>query len=517
MGTVKMIKHEGEGNVYCRWLHFSDLHICNSVEGFWGDILYGTRDEQEEPIKQKNAEETMKLYGLKGMCRFYPVDAIVITGDFVNRGDFSKDKRDHIKKILQKLYKVCAENIPEWNEDGKQWEAGMPMERLFFCPGNHDVIRDAVLTDTTYGHTVERKKIIIEEATCKAGCFNEAIEEDKISVLTEYSFGPFYNLIDEICGVKSSGVQGDIFALVPSESSNTAVLFCALNTALLAGQPKKVTEEEIEEKRSAWEKADKKGDRETAIELYKEWCELADAADGKVIVDEEKLCMPSKAYLDEQEKQIKKWPQAHVCIAVGHHGYDFLSKDAKNQFISFARGIGAHVYLCGHAHKTGQDSYEIGTLYGNCIRQYVAGAMFYDPNDTYSELGFYIGTIVKNGDGFESQQVMWVYSKRWRDWHSEEGPVAELKKRTVLTDLSSGSSNEQKETATGMDTVEKDAVEKDEVEKDEVEKNVENSEGKYIEYRTIETDVDPIKPKEKKGSYGLEDGNSSRLVKLMGW
>ena len=84
---------------YCSWLHISDLHLLaqHFAENGRERFLYGDKGragEGEGPNKG----------GLKYYIEKNPVDAIIITGDFVLRGDFSDSNLRKLKGFLEDLY-----------------------------------------------------------------------------------------------------------------------------------------------------------------------------------------------------------------------------------------------------------------------------------------------------------------------------------------------------------------------------------------------------------------------------
>lgn len=105
-----------------RILHLSDLHFGS--------------DEDEDDIELRKQYIYSFFDKLKAICRTAPVHYIFITGDIGYKA-LEKDY-DQAEKFISSLLKVCD----------------LDSERLFLCPGNHDVDRSAI---EDYAYPIEQK------------------------------------------------------------------------------------------------------------------------------------------------------------------------------------------------------------------------------------------------------------------------------------------------------------------------------------------------------------------------
>src|SRR5215207_6876344 len=94
------------------WLHVTDLHVGMAESAhLWPNIEYKFYEDLEFLIKKEVG----------------PLDAVLFTGDFVQRGDVREYER--VDELLQRLWQAFAQLKCE------------PL--LLAVPGNHDLVRPA--------------------------------------------------------------------------------------------------------------------------------------------------------------------------------------------------------------------------------------------------------------------------------------------------------------------------------------------------------------------------------------
>lgn len=402
-----------ESNVLCRWLHFSDLHISGEdSKRTWLDIIFGKNKSGElDPNALSGLDHATLLreYGIRGVVLLNPIDAILITGDFVNRGNFSNENRALVKDVIQSLYSAC---FPTEVSDGKTY-----LNRLFFCSGNHEIIRDASFTDAITGVVIKRSEHLNKPENVKNGYFS--VEDSVKHIFTIETFSPFINLIKDLpISINDEDIEGHVFT-IKTDSSAPNVHFVAMNTALLAGQLKTYDEEKLNQYKKGWEEAHSKN-KANAKELYVKYCEEIDAREKRAVYDDGKMVLPSRTFFDRITREVK---DEDIIILAGHHGFDFLCSDAKSALDTFASQHGIFTYLCGHSHVPTQITRDTGKLLSSTLTQFVAGSTFFNEKDFYSQLSFYIGSISKEeNNNFFLKQEMFCYSRYIRGWYLETMP-----------------------------------------------------------------------------------------------
>lgn len=401
---------------YCSWLHISDLHLLAQqfAENGMDFFLYGDAGKS-------GAGKGLNAGGLKWYISQYSVDAIVITGDFVLRGDFSDSNLKKLKDFLGDLYKICSD-AGKWN-----WEENTKMERLFWCPGNHDLNREAFITLS--GSRVYRKDVI--DSAQNGGSFAPKGEQKQL--LTKESFSQIYQMMQELAGEplassKDGKFEAQVFQ-IPGKRT-PPVFFVAINTALLAGQV--AQEENIEKKISRAYKQfasyHHAQNNDIALDKYKEYHKLLKIKRGEMIDDKEKLCFISEARREEIEQEING-PLGHgssIVILAGHHPYDFLSKEAKSAFFEFARQNFIRLYIHGHTHLLQSKERKIDMVKKPFLSIGVGGANL-NPGDDYNQLSFSRGTITKSASNqyeLSVMQLLFLSSKYGdRRWVRLDEPI----------------------------------------------------------------------------------------------
>ena len=371
---------------YCRWLHLSDLHLINSAEDEHtrNFILYGSKGQA-----LSHDAKTIDEGGLNWYISKHPVQCIVITGDFFFRGNFDEKTKAKLKSFLVSIYKICSD-ANHWN-----WDEGKAMDRLFWCPGNHDVNRDALIMED--GIPIYRKDKL-----------STAIEQGRFSpknfrkLLTEQSFSSIYNLMCELRQEdKSQNLFETQFFQVPG-LNDPSVCFLSINTALTAGQ---VSVENLDTEISAayeeFFRYHNAHNSEQALLSYKKYHTYLKIRDQQVIEDDGKLCFVSD---DGEHNLVKSLNQQsrRIAILIGHHPFSSFNTSSQSVFSTFVHKYGIALYLHGHTHVI-QNSNPDGKTYFHptgtqSIRSIGVGGLYLNPEDAYVQLSFSVGTIYKTGD-----------------------------------------------------------------------------------------------------------------------
>lgn len=96
-------------------------------------------------------------------------------------------------------------------------------------------------------------------------------------------------------------------------------------------------------------------------------------------------------------------------ICIGHHGFDMLEHNEKNQISKYLVEKGARLYLCGHTHENWQTPF-----YDNG-EQINVGCMSQGTEDV--KAGFSIGSLCDNGDVMIE---MYMWDKSTKSWNKDE-------------------------------------------------------------------------------------------------
>ena len=218
-----------------RWLHISDIHHMVSAD-------------------QKNMQQIF-LQKLKDIFRKKEnrIDCIVITGDFFQQGKCENDK---LRTFLKVLYETCKEG----NNWAESWESGNMFHRIFFCPGNHDLNRNASLNSEESEKWKTRTNVLNAQAEQSPDKMQHS-DTDAYKILTEQSFWLFDRIISSTIGYPDPDslykYEYNIFS--GSRNHINPVIFVGLNTALYAGQTRdrNTIKSELAERRRAFEDADR--------------------------------------------------------------------------------------------------------------------------------------------------------------------------------------------------------------------------------------------------------------------
>lgn len=379
--------------ILMRWLHISDLHI--NPDGIMVDV---------EALMERFLSDLEKRLSEK------PIDCIVFTGDLFNRGAWTSSQTSDAKDILKRIYKVCS------SAGGWLWEDGQPMNRLFYCPGNHDVLREAY-TVCNNNHVIHRKNIVTKAARAvKNGQF--AASNDEYVLLTEKTFGQFYTAMQDLCGdntyISDYEYEYRIFNI---ETDGNSFSFIGINTALLAAQDfdDRVITDELQSAFNEFMNYHTSFDSKKALEAYKKYDVAVNKKLGKLKNDKNNLCFIStKAQSAIQATPIKD----RITVLFGHHPISFLSKEASDWARLTAEKNAVCLYLCGHMHKphgdTVEASYEsyLGKLSENSqVYQVTVGGLFTDKSG-YNEISYSIGELdCTDGTHLTINISIFVYTK----------------------------------------------------------------------------------------------------------
>ena len=380
-----------EPNCVFRWLHLSDLHlVATASDRFSRDTIL--KGESNSPEANNMAEG-----GLSWYIQNHPVDCIVITGDFFLQGKFDDKNKNELKRFLEELYEICSD------EGGWGWQRGDPMERIVWCPGNHDLNRDAAtITD---GKIVFRKEQIKK---CEdRGSFSPG---DHSELLTSVAFEEIFKFWNDRVSGGSQRIEVDgaspyevqIYQM-PAKNDGLKLFFLSLNTALAAGQMMTAEEEtEAEAMRhfDAFWKAhhlQKSGD---ALKAYHDYHESLQKCFGRNADDEGRLCFISEDAVKAVEKYLDKQGDCLV-IMFGHHPYSMLSEKAQHKFQDMRFRCCSPLYLHGHTH--------VVQAHTERIQLIGVGGLFQNPDDSYNQLSFSVGEIQEIDDGKYLYSIMLLF------------------------------------------------------------------------------------------------------------
>lgn len=417
--------HNAKDTVYCRILHLSDLHLSvNSSNNVFDSFCFG--EKSQTAVVNENVtdvDEILKEYGLRGYLMNNPVDCIVITGDFANRGGFSEENIQYIKERIIDLYKICAE-VGNWEYNEQKWEASLPMNRLFYCAGNHDLLRDASCYDPKTGKYIARQNVVRELTKQQEGSGGRGYlptkDAVKFRLLTALTFEPFYEMIESLRmdsekEQEDNNFEGTVFRLKSSNDvEGPDICFAAINTALLAGNADSADPNTMQD---CWLKLQTAMDVREKCRAAKDYYEQLRKLAGETINDNGKLCMPSEEALGTLVQEIRKSPH-YIGIMLGHHNQKFFSESAKTAFNGFVKKCEIGLYLCGHTHRPDNNRIPTSELYNKSgkLQIRVSSGAFFDKTDYYSTLGFSIHTISRSDDQYFCESENIVYYRLPEKW-----------------------------------------------------------------------------------------------------
>ena len=380
-----------------RWLHLSDLHFAVAAEddAFRQAFLYGSYG----PARQNEATN-IDEGGLAWQISQEPVNCIVLTGDVFHKGHWTDDDRNKIERFLSELYSVCSE--ASTNEDKWNWVAGGEMDRLYFCPGNHDLKRDASLSND--GIVVSRRDVLsnIADISLATG----RLETEMYGpLLLENTFSAFFKSLEKIAKSKPIPAESyDAYAFTPKfvKEGYNPFLFLAFNTATLAGQTynKDSLEKALAISYQSFQEAHNIHNTLEALKEYTKYHELVLKLQGELVNDEKRLSFISENTERSIQDRLNTLPSKPIIVMFGHHPIQFLSDTAISRFKTFARSNASYIYLCGHTHiPRGEIIKPIDNLFpsGPAIYQICTGGLFIDKSE-YNQCSFSIGSIIQESD-----------------------------------------------------------------------------------------------------------------------
>ena len=360
-----------------KWLHISDFHVDSSY------------------IAKRNTDFFSSFFnGLRSQVEKKSVDFIVFTGDLFNQGKWNKGQKDAALLFLNDVYRICSD-VCSWN-----WNTGDALDRLFYCPGNHDVFRDAYHIEDdsfviTRSNILESIRNANNPLSPKDGCFCSMSTEQKIErqVLTEHTFSLFDKAMQN-CGDYWAG-NNNMFLYefrsfhLPNtiESKKTAIV--GLNTSLLTGLPfsQEVINKELMETWTEFEQSHAMLDFRKAQAAYRKYQRAYEKQQGFLRDDEKHICFISPESADTLKNHLTSYEYP---ILFGHHPISFFSDDAREKFLRFAKDVQAQIYLCGHIHKPEVTVFHHGrglNLFD--VYSFAVGGIFVDETK-YNEVNFAI-------------------------------------------------------------------------------------------------------------------------------
>lgn len=416
----------------CRWLHLSDIHFSTAAraEDFRQVFLYGN------PEKAIHGEiSSIEAGGLAWQIQQTPVNCIILTGDLFHQGKWTKEERDRISSFIKEIYKICSDSSSE--DDPWNWTDGAPMDRLFYCPGNHDLKRNAVHEEDgiLYLRSEELPNVVNVSIHSSNGHF---VPGDKRSLLTKDTFGAFADAMDKLTNINANSkyrYEMQLFHL-PSQTHEgfRPVYFIGFNTALLAGQSYKMEELEMDIHSAFQEffEAHNQQDTQKALAAYEKYHILISKKQGKLANDEQRLCFPSVEAIDEVEKKLEQIPAPPFMIMFGHHPISFLCESGQIRLNSFARKHNSALYLCGHNHVPKDETIKpiSSCTHSNYnIHQVYVGGVFADESG-YNQCSFSIGTVKQD---YNQQNASILYFRYYKDifgewvWERKESKEFDLR------------------------------------------------------------------------------------------
>ncbi len=374
-----------------RWLHISDLHLFGDTdnEQFLRYMLEGN----------KNSHDQLEQEGLVGIMGSYGgVDCIVATGDFFSRGEVDVDSKERVKQTIERICNQCAETSNWPREEG--------LNRLCFCPGNHDLIRDAV-SDMDENYRRLTRKSCIQNAG-NAPDAHLSVSERERNLIVKDTFKPFYETMPNLNNRDDIKILGDgqIVCFRPrvrDANFEPIVIMVGLNTALLAGQyserPDILNGEVKDQIDTAYKKAwieRKYGEAKT---------DIASALDKIMQINQDKiddygkLCLPdNNAFIELQKYLDQKRDAPVIPVLFGHHSLEFFKPKAQDVMTDFINKNRIGLYLCGHSHQVYDgpiNTMPLSRYAVNTCLQVISGGLFLD-EERFNQISFSIGSITWN-------------------------------------------------------------------------------------------------------------------------
>lgn len=362
-----------------KWVQISDVHIMAND----GSIT--------DRLREKVIEQISKIDG---------IDCVVITGDFFEKG---KANATCLKKFLDKIRLEVSENI-------------------IFCPGNHDVNRNATLYDVDNSNLLIRDEIVQklrgEERT------EPFLKKDDMRIyelLTEKSFSYFYQTMDKmLCrSISPRNYEYEIFSLPNSENNN--IIFLALNTELFSGQrqPQKDLRDVMEREGEKIQKALLSGDTDLLGASTEKYIKASKELQNTIPTDDN-LGFISESSIAEIKNKIKCYKENCTVVVLGHRPITLMPENVQLAFSMLMEDIGAKIYLCGHVHKVKVGAHEVvGKSEEIGVNPYQfyqisVGGTFSDKSH-YNMCSFIVGELDRNWEknSIELRSIVHLWNKRF--------------------------------------------------------------------------------------------------------
>lgn len=351
------------------FLHISDLHF---------DTELVNQEVFRNEIKRKIREDNLNA------------NCLIISGDLFNRGTLDQKDVERYKEFLNDL-------------PGREFTV--------VVPGNHDLNRSVQRKiETSYNIFRTRKALVLEKgnAAYRQGQFT--LKEDEKEILYRGAYEAFFNF-SRLMGFKSfyqenPSQEDSVYEVqvlpVDEPSLPCSIKFVLLNTGLIAGQSVGGNKyrERIRRLEKELDEATAAGDHvkaaEVQVRIAKQQKRYED--EGEMIIDEEDYTEegPGRISLSREGLRTLSNIQATdttLTIFVGHHGYQFFSKETKKALAQAMKNCRSGIYLCGHSHQAKYKRFKIGeNTIPRDIDQIQAGVMYKGEGD-YTQYGFDYGVF----------------------------------------------------------------------------------------------------------------------------
>ena len=386
------------------FLHLSDIHYMNGPDA---------QNIQERVIKK--IKEVIQDKG--------PVQCIVITGDFFQAGQYIRSESANAKdciEFLERISKICLHTSLRGS-----WK-----KHIVYCPGNHDVTRDATWENENENRPriLTRKAELREKGDSNKGRIISDVNNDYYKLLTKGAFSFFRKIISEKLQVENSEETNYEYRIFQYNliDSNRQIIFVAFNTALYAGFERK--KEEIKRELAAKhvkiadavsnhfiDLKEEKG-YEAAERAFKEYLQLHNELVNGEAHDFENLRFISEHSENELKGKLKKIQEKceeedqplPFYIFLGHHPLSWFTIEAQKNFGELAKELfnSKILYLCGHEHKPKVDVKKIPITNDDniCVQEQMVGGSFADkaewnvPSFAYDTITFEKNSFSLSGE-----------------------------------------------------------------------------------------------------------------------
>lgn len=362
-----------------KWVQISDIHIMEN-----DDVV--TNQLRENIINE--------------ISRIRNLDCVIITGDFFFKG---KVNFDWLKNFLEQIKSRVN-------------------KKIFFCPGNHDVNRNATLYDAKTSRIIVRDEIV-QNSRNSEGDFLDNNQPQELKLLTETSFSYFYQIMDKILGdeKKRENFEYDIFPLNKNDG-NADPVFIALNTELLSGQrrSKEDIRNCIEKESKEISKALLSGNTDKLKASLSRYLDAYKELQDGVPVDDN-LCFISLKSVRDICSYINASMNMPV-IVFGHRPITQMPNIIQQRFRSFMESIGSKIYLCGHEHKVGVHEVNIAIPETNSYTFYqiTVGGSFTDQSH-YNKCSFAVCELIQEPvqNALLLKTELYLWNKRFSEYDIE--------------------------------------------------------------------------------------------------